>query len=683
MSSEGAFAPFFLSICSPRLRDNELLNYAIKALTSKCYADALLAVEYVCRRYPSKSIPAVLRAKILQACLPELSIKAWYNAWLRDPENPILQDAMLNVWLSSGATANVLALGCAFLPERCQAHTHSSLMQLLSQVKATTIGVCWKSGLAIEGMLFNPARLSESQRMRLIVTDGVSRLYYDVPADGTRFKFDWTERPGVWSLAVINEALDKTELQLLHGSPLVFAEPTSSKLKDNKAGLGSTDLVEKKPVDIIIPVYRDYALVKACLDSVLLSQDQNKTHTEVIVIDDASPEPALSAWLDSLAECGKIILLRNTYNLGFIESSNRGLGQNTEHDVVLLNADTLVQGDWIDRLNTALYSAMDIASVTPWSNNGEISSFPKIGKASASPTLPQLIQVDTIAAKLRSAGHSADIELPACCGFTMMMRRSVLDQIGLLDGVELIRGYGEEVDWCLRARAIGYRHLAATGVFVAHAGTASFRFEKTLRVHQNRAVLVSRYPNYYSEYHQFIKNDPLKMVRQMLFAALKQSNSEWLASVNYIEEKAEFATVLPSALPTSCARIAVWQHRASSTSASKILALARAIASYKPSVLALRLLVIGEASEALWHTGVVDVLPSLTKQANTLLSDAALIGLSGCSVLLTENSQTAPLGIPHIQLDAEFEPRAWLEGWLIQQANKLQYEKNLGGACLV
>jgi len=683
MHNKGAFAPFFLSVCSPRLRDNELLNYAIEALTSNCYADALLAVEYVCRRYPSKSIPAVLRAKILQACLPQLSVKAWYNAWLSDPENPMLQDAMLNAWLSSGATANAWDLGCAFLPERCRTNTHSSLIQLLHQAKETTIGVCWKSGLAIEGMLFSPVSGSQSQPMRLIVSDGISPLYYNIPADGSRFKLSWPESHGVWSLAVISEASDKTEPQLLHGSPLVFGEPKFSMIKDRKAVIASNDVVEKKPVDIIIPVYRDYALVKACIDSVLVSQSQNITQTKVIVIDDASPEPALSVWLDSLAESGKIILLRNKHNLGFIESTNRGLRQCTEHDVVLLNADTLVQGDWIDRLNTALYSAKDIASVTPWSNNGEISSFPKITKASASPTLPQLIQIDTIAAKLRRAGHCTDIELPACCGFTLMMRRSVLDKIGLLDGVELIRGYGEEVDWCLRARAIGYRHLAATGVFVAHAGTASFRFEKALRVHQNRAVLVSRYPNYYPEYHQFIKNDPLKDARQILFSELKQSNSEWLAFVSYVDEKSEFATVLPMALQSSCTRIVVWQHRASSASASKILVLARAIASYKQSVLKLRLLVIGEASEALWHTGVVDVLPSLTKQEAKLLSDAALVGLSGCSVLLTENSQTAPIGIPHIQLDTEFEPRAWLDSWLIEQANTLKHEKNLGAACLV
>ena len=688
MNNKGVLAPLFLSICSPRLRDNDLLKCAIAALSSNCYADALLAVEYVCRRYPSKSIPAVLRAKILQACLPPLSVKAWYKAWLCEPESPMLQDVMLNTWLSSGATANVWDLGCAFLPERCRVNTHSALIQLLHQVKATTIGVCWKSGLAIEGMFFNPAPLKaeslpELQTIRLIVSNEITQFYYDVPVDGSRFKLNWPERHGVWSLAFMNNTTDKNKPQLLHGSPLVFGDLATSVLKDSCDILVSSIAVEKKPVDIIIPVYRDYALVRACIDSVLDSLSQNITDTKVIVIDDDSPEPFLSVWLDSLAESGKITLLRNNQNLGFIESSNRGLRQNTEHDVVLLNADTLVQGDWIDRLHMALYSAIDIASVTPWSNNGEISSFPQIGKASASPTLPQLIQIDSIAAKLGNAEHYTNIELPACCGFTMMMRRSVLDQIGLLDGVELIRGYGEEVDWCLRARAIGYRHLAATRVFVAHTGTASFRFEKTLRVHQNRTVLLSRYPSYYPEYHDFIKNDPLKNVRQMLFLALKQSNCEWLASVNNMEEKADFSTVLPMALQSSCARIAVWQHRANSASASKILVLARAIASYKPSGLKLRLLVIGEASEALWHTGVVDVLPSLAKQEATLLTDAALVGLSGCSVLLTESSHTVPIGIPSIQLDTEFEPRAWLEAWLIEQANKVQHERNLGVVCLV
>ena len=671
--SKGAIAPFF-SIYSPRLRDDSLLSRAIEALELGYFADAILAVEYVCRRYPSKMIPAILRAKILQTCLPQLNAKAWYNAWLCEPDNPTVQDAMLTVWLNAGATTSVLDLGAVFLPERCQSNSHHSLIQQLFEAQATTIGACWKSGQSIEGRLFTAKSftgdgLTPPQTRRLIVSSETTQFQYDVPADGSRFKLNCPDILGVWSVAFVDSS-SQAKPQLLQGSPLVFDSAPAIKrdIVDT-----STASKTSNAVDIIIPVYRDYGLVKACIDSVLLSLPENKVPAQVTVIDDASPEPALSAWLDGLAEAGKISLLRNPFNLGFIESTNRGLHQHTDHDVVLLNADTLVQGDWIDRLRTSLYSSTDIASVTPWSNNGEISSFPKIAKACPAPSLQQLAQIDLIAASLHHAKHSEDIEIPSCCGFAMMMRRSVLNQIGLLDGVELIRGYGEEVDWCLRARAAGYRHLLATGVFIAHTGTVSFGFEKTLRVQQNRAVLVARYPDYYPEYHRFIKQDPLNNPRQMLSAALLESNSQWLTIATYsLLNKTEFAGAVPSALSTSCARIAVWQHRISSANAGKVLALARAIASYQPTMLKLRLLIIGEANEALWRTGVVDVLPPLTTQQSPLLTDAALLGLSGCSLLLSESEQAAPMGIPQIQLDAQFEPQIWLADWLQLQASSHQ-----------
>lgn len=704
--SKGALAPFFLPLCSPRLRDDTMLKRAIEALAAGQYADALLAVEYVCRRFPSKNIPATLRAKILQACCPELTAKAWYRAWLCDPENPLLQDAMLHAWLKSGAAASVLELGPAFLPERCRAGKHTSLIQLLRQAHATPVGACWKSGDAIEGMLFGhmpidheiaqTSRLTGSQKMRLIVADETSRFEYDVPADGRRFRLDCPLPHGVWSVAFVSEAASQAAPKLLHGSPLVFGPPAAA--LENSAPVSLSSILSRQaekqaaeslrefhvktvmpqnPVSILIPVYRDQALAKTCIGSVLASLPLNATRAEVLVIDDASPEPELSAWLDTLAESGRLTLLRNRFNLGFIETVNRGLRHHSGHDVVLLNADTLVHGDWIDRLGAALHSAADIASVTPWSNNGEISSFPKIATASPMPTLAQLAEIDNTAAALHSAGRITDVELPSCCGFAMMMRRSVLDHIGALDGIALTRGYGEEVDWCLRARAAGYRHVAATGVFVAHSGTASFRFEKTLRVRQNRAVLVARYPHYHPEYQSFINDDPLKMARQTIRAALQQADSEWLAkAVKTTEGQAGFPRALPAALPSSGARIAVWQHRLNAASAAKILELARLIAS-QPA-LALRLLVIGEANEALWHSGVVDVLQQETRSDTTLLSDAAMVGLSGCTVLLAEHTQTAPIGITAIPLDDEFDPKAWLADWLNQQADN--QPQDAGGA---
>ncbi|MEY3288533.1 MAG: hypothetical protein RLZZ419_775, partial [Pseudomonadota bacterium] len=156
--------------------------------------------------------------------------------------------------------------------------------------------------------------------------------------------------------------------------------------------------------------------------------------------------------------------------------------------------------------------------------------------------------------------------------------------------------------------------------------------------------LLARYPNYYSEYYDFIKRDPLKTARNTLSTALKQENSHWLTLITSVnQKKLGFNNTLATALSSSCIRIAVWQYQLGAANASKVLALARAIATYDPSKCALRLLVIGEESEALWHTGVVDVLLPITKQESTLFTDATLVGLTGCSMLLIDNNQCHPL----------------------------------------
>ena len=686
ITSKGAVAPFFTPELAPRLRDDTLLKHSVEALQLGFSADSLLLAEYVCRRHPEKSIPAILRASILSACRPELAANSWYRAWYCDPENPMLQDTMLTAWLGSGALETVLELGPTFLPARCRAGQHAGLVKLLRQAGITSVGACWKSGNAIEGMLFGPAANTTqptSQRMSLLVSSDTHRHHFEVPADGSRFRLGTAPWHGAWSISIqpppITGSTTSTAPVAIQGSPLVFAttlpahksigvmpvQAPTRPAPDSSATASDS----RSTVDLIIPVYRDHARVQACIASVLRSLPYNKTRAHLIVINDASPEPEMSGWLASLSGHANVTLLHNPHNLGFIETTNRGLRLNPLHDALLLNADTLVHGDWIDRMGAALYSAPDVASVMPWSNNGEIGSFPTMATAAPTPSPTELSQIDHIAAQLHQAGQTHDVEIPSCFGFAMMMRRSVIDQIGLLDGVGLTRGYLEEVDWCMRASAVGYRHLMATAVFVAHKGTVSFRFEKRLRVRQNRTVVIARYPHYYLDYHQFTESDPLAPARHALQAGLEQAGSDWLPkALDFTQRRAEFARALPAALPASCLRIAVWQHRLSAASAGKVLTLARIIASRcmpcARGAPVLRVLIIGEASEALWHTGVVDVLPASKSQDAPLLSDTTLVGLSGCSAVLTEHADTAPIGIPHIQLDDTFEPQAWFAKWL-------------------
>ena len=274
-----------------------------------------------------------------------------------------------------------------------------------------------------------------------------------------------------------------------------------------------------QPVCILIPVYKGFERTLACIDSVLAARPLNRTRHRIVVLDDASPDAELTRAIQTRARYGQLEYIRRPANLGFIRNMNRGMAAQPSSDVVWLNADTMVHGDWLDRLRTAAYSAKDVASATPWSNNGELMSFPLMRHAGPMPTAEQLAALDQAASHL----STGTLELELACGFCMYIKRRALEQVGYLDEVELKRGYGEESDWCLRARHMGWRHVAATRVFVAHAGGCSFGMEKALRVEQNNRVLRRRYPDAESRFDLFLARDPLAQLRRELQAALDQS----------------------------------------------------------------------------------------------------------------------------------------------------------------
>jgi GT2 family glycosyltransferase len=261
-------------------------------------------------------------------------------------------------------------------------------------------------------------------------------------------------------------------------------------------------------IDVIIPVYGGLEQTRRCIESVL-SQRQALPH-EVAVVDDATPEPEIAAYLDRLAGEGRITLHRNESNLGFVKSANRGIGLHGDRDVVLLNSDTEVANDWLDRLAAAARSAPNIATATPFSNNATICSYPFEGWSGGVPGTLGLAQVDRLFATA-NAGHT--LELPTAIGFCMYIRRECLDELGMFDAERFGRGYGEENDFCMRALKAGWRHLLAADVFIYHEGSVSFSDERFELIKAATAALLAAHPDYTSRVHEFIKADPAAGVR--------------------------------------------------------------------------------------------------------------------------------------------------------------------------
>lgn len=267
-------------------------------------------------------------------------------------------------------------------------------------------------------------------------------------------------------------------------------------------------------VDIIIPVYNAAALLQRCLAA--LDRCTDAQQARVLLIDDASPDPAIVPLLDAWAASSPLRprVLRNPVNLGFIGTVNRGFRE-TRGDALLLNADTEVTPGWLERMRQALASDARIATVTPFSNNAEICSWPEFCRNAPVPA-----DADRIARAFAEAPPPGYPDLPTAVGFCMLIRRAALDAIGDFDAATFGRGYGEENDFCQRAAAHGLRNVLCDDAFVAHVGGQSFAPLGLAPGGENLGRLVARYPRYNAEVADFIARDPLAPRRAALAAQL-------------------------------------------------------------------------------------------------------------------------------------------------------------------
>ena len=263
----------------------------------------------------------------------------------------------------------------------------------------------------------------------------------------------------------------------------------------------------RAPVEIVIPVYGGTERVLACLDSVFAAGQKP------IVIDDASPTPELVRTLDDLARRKRIRLIRNQRNLGFAATANVGMRSAPKADIVLLNSDTLVAPGWLEELRSLAYSTPDIGTVTPLSNDATVVSYPNVVGDNEIPDLLSTARLDALARKV-NAGTA--VEIPVGVGFCLYIKRACLDAVGLFRADIFAQGYGEENDFCLRARHLGWRHVAAPGVFVAHVGGHSFgEAGKHLRA-RNELLLERMHPGYAELIKAHATAEPLAPARRKL-----------------------------------------------------------------------------------------------------------------------------------------------------------------------
>jgi GT2 family glycosyltransferase len=277
-----------------------------------------------------------------------------------------------------------------------------------------------------------------------------------------------------------------------------------SKVKNND--------IYNKEVDIIIPIFNGLDFLKNLFISLKKNTD---VPYRLILIDDKSTDPKINLFLKAQVKSFKnAILISNEQNLGFVKSANKGFSLVKSDFFILLNSDAQVPKNWLSRMIRPLVIESKLASVTPFSNEATIFSFPdeKLNKNKIYQNL-SVSEIDQAFTQLPLL--NSVIKVPTTVGFCMGIRSKCVRQVGFFDEI-FGRGYGEENDWCMRAAKAGFYHGAVNNLYMYHKMKGSFsKEEKTFLLKKNLRILNKKYPSYPNLINDFYKQDPLRYIKDL------------------------------------------------------------------------------------------------------------------------------------------------------------------------
>ena len=277
-------------------------------------------------------------------------------------------------------------------------------------------------------------------------------------------------------------------------------------------------------IDVVIPVFGQLELTIRCIQSVLNSSIS--TPFELTVIDDGSEDELVGETLQKLAMEMSFSFLRNSGNFGFVATSNRAFELHPSRDVLLLNSDTVVYGDWLDRLRSIAYSHDAIGTVTPITNDAGISQYPHSAHFDVTRTdlgVEGFERLDEIAAH---ANPGEWVESPTGSGDCMYVTRACLNDVGQFDIDLYGHGYGEENDFSQRALHLGWKNVITPSVFVFHLGGASFGTTKATRIAAAAKVIMKHNPDFSDDVANFIELDPLGPLFDRISVFLTRSHTQ-------------------------------------------------------------------------------------------------------------------------------------------------------------
>jgi N-acetylglucosaminyl-diphospho-decaprenol L-rhamnosyltransferase len=290
------------------------------------------------------------------------------------------------------------------------------------------------------------------------------------------------------------------------------------------------DIVQVHDLSIIIVSWNVKDLLRLCLNSVMESLRFSKGQrlfSQVIVVDNASSDGSVSMLSE---EFRTIDLIANEENVGFTRGNNQGIACSEGRYVLLLNPDTEILGDALGEMVAYMDAHQQVGALGPQLLNpdGQVQSsrrrFPTLRTAYVESTFLQqwfpesdILKRYYILDSSDDATQAVDWVVGAC----LLMRRETLEEVGLLD--ERFFMYSEELDWCCRAKKLGWGVIYfPTAQVIHHVGKSSEQVLPVRHIQFQRSKVL-----FFKKHHGYWSGETLRVfllavyLWQMILEALK------------------------------------------------------------------------------------------------------------------------------------------------------------------
>lgn len=257
-------------------------------------------------------------------------------------------------------------------------------------------------------------------------------------------------------------------------------------------------------LSIIIVSFNARADLERCLES--LHTSSPPVPHEIIVVDNGSGDGSPAA----ARQWRGVRVIETGENLGFARATNLGIRASSGANLLLLNSDTIVPADAIDRLLGELSRHPDAAAVGPRivdaEGRAELSFGPMIGPLN---DLRQKRLVDGLARRQHGATRHVEQmtrheQYPDwVSGACLLVRRADAEAVGLLD--ERYFMYTEDVDFCAAIRARGRRILFTPDVEITHIRGRSAATARTATRDAYRRSRIAFYEKHHPFWAPFIR----------------------------------------------------------------------------------------------------------------------------------------------------------------------------------